>query len=93
MTKPKIYCFVNSGKGTDWQMVMAMSEDGDCLAEHCSSSYAWARHDIGFESDWKHDIYKTKYPEGYELEWVDDPKSHPGLMTAYALNQKKGAIA
>jgi hypothetical protein len=35
---PKIFLFVNSGKGTDWQIGCALSEDGEFLAAHCSSS-------------------------------------------------------
>lgn len=79
----KIYCFVNGGKGTDWQNVQALSEDGVFLAGHISSSEGYAKHDIGMTSDWKHDIYKETYPEGYELEWVDDPKNHDGITKAY----------
>lgn len=87
MGKSKIFCWVNSGAGTDWQEVMAMAEDGTFLANHVSSNKGFAMHDIGLTSDWKHDRYKAKYPDGYELEWIDDAKSHPGLMAAYALNQ------
>ncbi len=84
----KIYCFVNGGKGTDWQNVQALSEDGVFLAGHISSSEGWARHDIGMDSDWKHEIYKKTYPEGYELEWVDDPLNHDGVTQAYQRHLK-----
>lgn len=86
---PKIYCFVNSGVGTDWQNVLAMAEDGTCLAEHISSSKGFAKHDIGWTSDWQHEHYGKHYPDGYELEWVDSPKDHEGLLHAYALNQER----
>lgn len=86
--KPKIYCFVNGGAGTDWQHVMAIAEDGHCLAQHVSSHEAWAKHDIGLTSEWKHDEYGEHYPDGYELEWVDNPRTHEGLEAAYRLNQK-----
>lgn len=87
--KPKIYCWVNSGRGTEWQVVMAMAEDGHALASHCSSSEYFAKHDIGLTSDWKHDTYAKHYPDGYELVWVDDarPGECPGLDEAYAKNQ------
>lgn len=85
--KPKIYCWVNSGRGTDWQVVMAMAEDGHCLASHVSSCEAWAKHDIGYSSKWKHEAYAKHYPDGYELEWVDDARNHAGLDAAYAKNQ------
>ncbi len=86
---PRIFCWVNSGKGTDWQIVMAMAEDGTCLASHCSSSDWWARRDI--TSPDKIAKYEAHYPDGCEVEWVDDatPGKHPGLDAAYALNQTK----
>ncbi len=89
MSKPKIFCWVNSGRDTDMQMVCAMAEDGTGLAGHCSSSEHWARHDIGMTSDWKHDLYRKHYPDGYELEWVSDakPGQHAGIDAAYAKNQ------
>jgi len=89
----KIFCFVNSGKGTDCQAVMALCADGVFLASHISSSEGFARHDIGITSDWKHDTYKKHCPEGFDLEWVDDPLNHPELMAAYELNQKLGKEA
>lgn len=70
------------------QMVYAMAEDGHCLASHFSSHKNWSKHDIGLTSDWQHEHYKKHYPNGYELEWVDHPRTHPGLLAAYALNQK-----
>ena len=35
----KIFCWVNSGKGSDWQVVIAMAEDGTSLASHVSSLF------------------------------------------------------
>jgi len=95
MSEPtKIFCWVNAGKGTDWQVVMAMAEDGTCLASHVSSSESFAKHDIGITSDWKHETYKKHCPDGYELVWVDDarPGNHPGLDAAYAKNQATGPM-
>lgn len=66
----KIFCFINSENSFGVQ-VCALSEDGDSLAGHVSSSESYAKHDIGINSDWKHEKYKERYPEGYELVWVD----------------------
>lgn len=88
MEKKKIYCFINSGKGTDWQNVQALTEDGVFIAGHISSNEGYAKHDIGLTSDWKHEIYEKEYPEGYELEWVDDPKNHEGILAAYEKYKK-----
>lgn len=87
---PKIYLFVNSGKGTEWQCGSALSEDGEFLAGHCSSSEGWAKHDMGLTSDWKHEHYRERYPGGFELEWVDDAKTHAGVQAAYAKHVAAG---
>ena len=89
----KIYCFVNSGKGTEWQSVMALAEDGNCLAGHLSSNKYWAMHDIGINSDWKHEHYKEHYPNGYELVWLDDPVSDDGFKLAAKKNEELGKEA
>lgn len=86
----RIYCFINNVQPSDWNEVMAMSEHGEVLASHISSNLAWAKHDIGLTSDWQHDIYSERHPDGFELEWVDDPTLHPGLMAAYLKNQVLG---
>jgi hypothetical protein len=41
----KIYCFINGGS-RDWYEVLAIAEDGYCLAGHISSNEGWAKHDI-----------------------------------------------
>ena len=66
----KIYCFVNEINSVGY-IVTAYAEDGKHLAGHCSSSKGWAMHDIGINSNWKHDRYKEKYPKGYELIWLE----------------------
>lgn len=86
--KPKIFAFVNSGAGTDMQMVLALAEDGACLAQHCSSSHTWAKHDIGATSDWKHDEYRKHYPDGYEVVWLDEPGESVELARAYLKNHQ-----
>lgn len=76
----------------DWVLGYAIAEDGTCIASHCSSHRGWTRHDMGVEgSDRKHDSYKEKYPDGYELiNLIDltDPKVNTGFAAAYELNQK-----
>lgn len=66
----KIFCFIN-GESSIGVFPLALAEDGTCLANHCSSNECWAMHDIGINSDWKHDKYKEHYPEGYELIWLE----------------------
>lgn len=85
--KKKIYCYVNTGRGTDMQTVIALCEDGHCLAQHLSSNEAWAKHDIGITSEQKHENYKEHCPGGYELIWLDVPEDSEELKAAYKLNQ------
>lgn len=77
---PKIYAFVN-GVGGFGYIGSAIAEDGTVLAGHASSSAGWSRHDMGADghSTWKHDVYAKHYPDGFQVEWVDDVKSHSVL--------------
>lgn len=84
----KIYCYVNSGRNTDMQTVIALCEDGHCLAQHLSSHEQWAKHDIGVTSEHKHKNYEEHCPDGYELIWLDEPTESEELKLAYQLNQK-----
>jgi hypothetical protein len=69
----------------------ALAEDGKCLARHLSSSVSFSKHDMGLTSDWKHEHYKEHYPDGFELEWIDEDKldGHEGFKAAYQKNQEK----
>lgn len=90
--KPKIFVFVNQGDGTDWQVGVAMAEDGTYLNGHCSSSRYFFRMDMGLDekSDWtgKRKSYDAHYPDGYELEEIPEGgavRTHEGLQAAIAL--------
>lgn len=90
--KPKIRIFVASNWGSDLSMC-AVAEDGDEIANHISSNTAWGRLDMGLDGgSRKHDLYAKKYPDGYELVWVDDWRSDPFLM-AQAEKNKAAALA
>lgn len=86
---PKIYVFVNQrGPAPDWIVTQALAEDGMGLGSHVSSNDWYAKHDIGATSNWHHDTYRAYYPDGYEVEWVDDPSTHAALLAVFELNQK-----
>lgn len=82
----KIFCFISSGKDTDWVITYALCEDGHCLGSHCSSSNSFAQHDI--MGEWKHDEYKEHCPEGFELVWIEDANQSPEIDAAYKKNQE-----
>ena len=97
MSTPKIYLYclamrMGSGRvhgstpGGD-VFGYALAEDGKCLAQHLSSSVSFSKHDMGLTSDWKHE----HYPDGYELEWIDEDKldAHEGFKAAFQKNQEK----
>lgn len=48
----------------------AVDKDGNVIETHYSSGLGWTYRDMGISSDWKHETYKTKYPNGYELIWL-----------------------
>lgn len=67
----------------------ALAEDGTAVAGHLSSGVNFAKHDMGLTSDWHHEQYRAHYPHGFDLEWVDDPETHPGWQAALALNRAR----
>lgn len=68
---PKVYAWCNSGGGTDFQIWLAMHEDGTILGQHCSSARAWGESDI--QPPFKSKAYAEhlgtagERGEGYEL--------------------------
>ncbi len=90
-TKHKIYCFNNSRPVTHWNIIVAVADDGHCLAEQICYYQCDFKHDIGIESDCKHNLYNEHFGEGnWELVWIDDPEpgKHPELDAAMALNHQ-----
>lgn len=81
----KIYCF-NNGGPSDWLQAVAICEDGHVLAQHICSDVGYMQHDLS--GNWKHENYNKHCGEGkWVLEWVDDPKTHEGLISALAKNR------
>ena len=91
--KPKIRVFIVSNCDGYYVCPVAIAEDGKVLAEHMSSSVLLAKADMGFGSSTrKHDLYDTKYPDGYELVWVDDWHSDPFLCKLVDTNRKEAVL-
>lgn len=91
-SKKKIYGFSNTISRRGDRLVVAISEDGDILATHVSSSDSWGVHDLGMDgrTKWKHDVYDASYPDGWECEYVpfDNRDEHKGLQEALRLNSQ-----
>lgn len=91
--KPKIYIFVVGRFGEDYSMI-AVAEDGEEVAWHVSSTVDYGKYDMGLvgssqgPATKKHDLYRAKYPDGYELKWVEDWKTHPVLSRIGEENRK-----
>lgn len=86
----KIFCFVEGRYGNGDVVVCALDEHGLSAGSHLSSSIAWARRDIGVTDSFvAKRRYSELYPNGFELEWIDEEKldTHAGFLAAYALNQ------
>lgn len=98
--KTKIYCGITGSYGNGCfsdVAVTALAEDGEYLAGHISSNEDWAKNDIGYNlqgvenprgpgaSKLKH--YAEKYPDGFELIWVDDVHNDERWKAAYEKNQ------
>lgn len=50
----------------------AMSEDGELLAEEIAEDHTWIKLQLGLDdSITNHQTYKEKYPEGFNLVFVD----------------------
>jgi len=80
---PEIFCF-NNGGSPGWYSVQALSEDGEFLAGHICSHPAYGPNDMGISTDWKHENYFERYPDGFRLVWVEgNPKDDPRIMAAY----------
>src|SRR5690606_9036186 len=88
-----VWCLPAEGWGANDVVGFAMAEDGEVLAQHISSNELFARLDMGVTSERKHDRYREKYPDGYELVWVDEAarESDEGFRRAFALNQAQAA--
>ena len=66
----KIFIYACAPKDGGFVISYAIDKNQETLAIHMSSSLEWAKHDMGIGSDWKHDVYKEKYPNGYDLVWL-----------------------
>lgn len=93
--KPKIFLFCEAtGRGTgavhgstpNGDVIgSALAEDGTFLAQHLSSSVDFSKHDLGFTSSQKHELYNAHYPQGFELVWIDENQldGHDGFQAAW----------
>jgi hypothetical protein len=86
-TKIFLFCLPYNEKGD--VIGYAIAETGEGLASHLSSNIDWSKHDMGLTSNWKHDHYTERFPDGFELIWVDDPDTNSQLQAARDLNEQQ----
>jgi hypothetical protein len=79
---PEIYAFVNGGS-PGWYNVTALTEDGEFLTGHVCSHPSFGPHDMGVVGGWKHEIYQDRYPGGYVVIWIEDPRADERVMAAH----------
>jgi hypothetical protein len=79
--KAIIYCFIDGKRSNNLLVSAFYIKDKKILkiAGHISNNVIYAKHDIGITSNWKHEIYEKLFPNGYELQWINDCdlKKHP----------------
>ena len=75
----KIFGFFNSMEEFGDAEGIALSEDGEVVATHVSSSESFSKYDLN-----KPKLFDSKYPKGWEFEFVKIPErdSHTGLQSA-----------
>lgn len=95
MALPKVYAWCNSGNGTDFQMWIAMHEDGTVLGQHCSSARCFGESDV--QPPFKRELYakhlgtKGERGEGYELVVCPEGDGPPPEVVARNKAQAKSA--
>lgn len=92
--KPKIYLYCLRWVATDDYSGFALAEDGEFICGHISSSPKFSQSDMGYVGDTglgkqKHAKYAAKYPDGYELVWLDEIEleTHEGFQATWKLHQ------
>ncbi len=78
LAKTKIWGYFHGDIGGTGGGAIACTDDGTRVASHYCSSEGFARHDLGMDgTDWsgKHKVYESKFPDGYDLEFVYGGKS------------------
>ena len=90
---PKVYVFLNGG-GPGLYHCIGLAEAGTVLAQHGRTTEEYAPHDLGVTSDWKHDLYREHYPDGFEVEFVYGVrfKAHEGVQAAVKAANAKEAL-
>ena len=90
---PVIYGFNNGGQ-RNFLSAELLAQDGTHMGSHFCSSEGFMPSDLGIlegSAPDRHEEFKKHYPNGYRMEFVgeDAVRHHPGLLAAYALNQKQ----
>ena len=80
--------------GTKDVLVYAVSEDGYMLLADAAGSIEAARAKVvtrttaGLDPQAR---YRMRYPEGYDVEWIDDPAHDRRLLSAMQAYRRRGS--
>lgn len=86
---PKVYVFNNgTQQRTGGVYYDVISEDGVFFSQEVFESKEDAHDLLGVgHSTRRHDVYRRYYPDGFEVEAVDDPDNHAGFQKAMQLHR------
>lgn len=91
--KTKIYLFNNSRGDTDWNVVYAIAETGEVLAQHCCSHICFMRGDLYENRPERKKSWAEKYPNGYEIIELRQGETPPQEVIERNQELQKQSIA
>lgn len=89
MGKSKIFLWCEPWKDSD-VIASALCADGTMLDTNIVYSEEYAKADMGYTTVKNHNLYREHCPDGFTLEWVDEPYNHNELIAALDLASAKG---
>ena len=80
----KLFAFFNKDN-----VAMVITEDGNGVINTEANNKIDAMINLGVYGTNFHDQYNELFPQGWSIEWVDDPENHEGVMQATKINRLK----
>lgn len=80
----KLYAFLKEEK-----VAIVITEDGNGVIHAEADTKADAMKKTGVIGNNFHKQYDMLFPEGWDIEWVDDPDQHEGVRESVKINLLK----